>query len=350
MLTRWRATSNGLEAVAQSFNDSLLCLDELAQVDPKEAGEISYMLGNGTGKARMNRDVTMRAKTSWRLLFLSAGEIGLAGHMLTAGKRAKAGQEVRLADIPADAGAGFGIFENLHGFESGDRLARAIGQATKRFYGAAEAAFLSAIVGDLDRVAEMVETFRAEFTAEIVPPGADGQVARVAGRFALVAAAGELATQLGVTGWEAGEAINAAKACFNSWVDTRGGVGAREAENALSQVRQFFEMHGESRFSRKNGTDHRDTFNRAGFRNGNEAESVQFWVLPEVFKNEICNGLEMSFVTRLLVTEGWIIPEKSTGKAISTHRLPGMGPTKCYLFRAGFLEDKASQEKTGESS
>ncbi|MBF0427212.1 MAG: DUF927 domain-containing protein, partial [Magnetococcales bacterium] len=51
-LQRWRATSNGLEAVALAHNDSLLCLDELGQVDPREAGEIAYMLANGSGKAR----------------------------------------------------------------------------------------------------------------------------------------------------------------------------------------------------------------------------------------------------------------------------------------------------------
>ncbi len=31
-------------------------LDELAQVDPKEAGEIAYMLANGSGKARAGKN------------------------------------------------------------------------------------------------------------------------------------------------------------------------------------------------------------------------------------------------------------------------------------------------------
>ena len=48
----WRATSNGLEGVAAAHCDSLLILDELSQVSPKEAGEIAYMLANGAGKAR----------------------------------------------------------------------------------------------------------------------------------------------------------------------------------------------------------------------------------------------------------------------------------------------------------
>ena len=49
-LQRWRATINGLEALAAQHCDSLLTIDELAQVDPKEAGESAYMLANGAGR------------------------------------------------------------------------------------------------------------------------------------------------------------------------------------------------------------------------------------------------------------------------------------------------------------
>lgn len=48
----WRATSNGLEGLAALHNDGLLILDELSQMEPKEAGESAYLLANGQGKAR----------------------------------------------------------------------------------------------------------------------------------------------------------------------------------------------------------------------------------------------------------------------------------------------------------
>jgi putative DNA primase/helicase len=54
-LHRWRATSNGLEDIATAHSGALLILDELGQVEPKEAGEIAYMLANGTGKHRADR-------------------------------------------------------------------------------------------------------------------------------------------------------------------------------------------------------------------------------------------------------------------------------------------------------
>ena len=48
----WRATSNGLEGVAALHCDTLLCLDEIGQINSREAGEVGYMLANGQGKAR----------------------------------------------------------------------------------------------------------------------------------------------------------------------------------------------------------------------------------------------------------------------------------------------------------
>lgn len=135
-LQRWRTTDNALEAIAAQHSDCLLILDELAQVDPKTAGECAYMLANEQSKARATRTGTPRARLAWRLLFLSAGELGLADHMAEGMKRTRTGQEVCMADIPADAGVGLGAFKNLHGHDGGSAFARHItGQATS-VYGA----------------------------------------------------------------------------------------------------------------------------------------------------------------------------------------------------------------------
>ena len=88
-LQRWRTTDNALEAIAAQHCDGLLILDELAQVDPKTAGECAYMLANEQSKARANRGGAPRARLSWRLLFLSAGELGLADHMAEGMKRTR---------------------------------------------------------------------------------------------------------------------------------------------------------------------------------------------------------------------------------------------------------------------
>ena len=330
-LQRWRATTNGLEATATAHNDALLCLDELAQVDAREAGSVAYMLANGTGKQRAKRDGLAKPKSTWRLLFLSAGEIGLAQHMREAGKKPRAGQEVRLADIPADAGAGLGLFENLRGCPNGAALSDAIRDAARSYYGTPAREFLAAVVKmDRDKLRERLRTLRADFERKALPDNADGQARRVCDRFALIAAGGELATGLNLTGWQKGEASDAARRCFQDWIAHRGGAGAQEERAALEQVSRFFELHGEARFTPLDADNRHPTHNRAGFRRSTD-DGTEYFVLPEVWKGEVCDGIDPTATARLCVERGLIRPD-SEGRAVSTHRLADMGRRRCYHF------------------
>lgn len=54
----------------------------------------------------------------------------------------KAGQELRLVDISADAGRGLGMFENLHDFEGGAVFADRLKAVTSEYYGTAGKRFL----------------------------------------------------------------------------------------------------------------------------------------------------------------------------------------------------------------
>ena len=69
-LRPWRGTANGLEAVAAETSDTLLILDEMGQADPREVGDIVYLLGNEAGKQRASRTGTARRRHFWRTLFL----------------------------------------------------------------------------------------------------------------------------------------------------------------------------------------------------------------------------------------------------------------------------------------
>ena len=97
----WRATANGMEGAAALFNDSLLALDEISECDPREVGVIVYSLGNGRGKQRASRTGQARTISRWRCSILSSGERTIATTMQEGGHRVKAGQTVRLLDIPA---------------------------------------------------------------------------------------------------------------------------------------------------------------------------------------------------------------------------------------------------------
>jgi uncharacterized protein (DUF927 family) len=251
----WRTTANGLETVAELHNDLTLFLDELSQIDPREAAETAYLLGNGSGKTRMSRNIGARKKLAWSLLIVSAGEITLADHAQTAGKRTKGGAEVRLINIDSDAGAGMGLFENIHGAPSADAFARQLKDAAKRLYGTPLRAHLEFIAQNRPATEKAVRNFQAEFLKRNVPAGASGEVYRVAQRFALIGAAGELATNAGITGWSPGEATDAAARCLASWIENRGTAGSGDSEAAIRQVRSFLEVNGSAGFRlRKHGS------------------------------------------------------------------------------------------------
>jgi putative DNA primase/helicase len=357
-MQRWRTTDNALEAIAAQHCDSLLILDELAQVEGKVAGECAYMLANEQSKARATRNGAPRARLSWRLLFLSAGELGLADHMAEGMKRTRTGQEVRMADIPADAGAGLGAFENLHGFAGGAAFSSHLTREAQVCHGAVGRAFIEWACANADTLARRTRAAVHALAREWVPQGASGQVERVAARFALVGAAGALATEAGLTGWPVGESERAARACFDAWLSARGGAGNGEVVAMLRAVRRFLETHGEGRFTwwHRASDDHNaKTLQRAGFRRmvdqdgkpiksdaehqreygermepaDGEAVSVEYFLLPEVFRAEVCQGFDYQAVARVLLDHGALLP--GTGRAFDCkQRLPGLGVSNCY--------------------
>jgi putative DNA primase/helicase len=365
-LQRWRATDNALEAIAAQHNDCLLILDELAQIDPKLAGECAYMLANEQGKGRATRTGTPRPNHTWRLLFLSAGELGLAAHMAEGMKRIKTGQEVRMVDIPADAGAGLGGLEALHGRPDGASFVDHMQGAAGRAYGAVGLAWLDHLCEQVTGLTGRLTAAIEAFSRQLVPSGASGQVARVGRRFALVAVAGEMASAAGLTGWAKGESEAAVMACFRDWLQARGGDGNGEVTAILRAVKKFLEVHGAGRFTwwHRAADDHAaTTMQRAGYRRmlnekgeaiktnsqhmaefgdkmtpvqGDEI-SVEYFVLPETFRAEVCQGYDHVTVSKILLERGILMPDK--GRTYDTkQRLPGMGLTWCYRISPKVFE------------
>ena len=346
MVRNWRTTGNAIESLAVEHNECVLILDELGQVDPQDAGDIAYTLGNGQSKARMNRFGNTRASSSWKLLFLSTGEIGLAEHVTSAGNQIRAGQEVRLLDIPSDAGRGLGLFENIHGAASSQAFADILQVESERYFGTAAEALLTKLTTspeDLANAVATVKSWQARFVHENVQADAHGQVFRAAGRFGLIAAVGEYCTSIGVLPWALGEAMDGITKCFNAWLETRGGSQASEEVRALAQVRRFLELHGESRFTPVNQEGIEDNFSprtiyRAGFSKSIEGDSKEYWVLPEVYRTELCRGLDPRLVTRVLLEAG-ILQRGTDEKATIPKRLPGIeGTSRVYIIRPSIFQ------------
>ncbi|CAJ1884848.1 hypothetical protein OPFLODJI_03572 [Aeromonas hydrophila] len=338
----WRSTGNAIEGIASRRNDALLCLDELGELDGKEAGQVAYMLANGQGKGRSKQDGELRERKAWRLLFLSTGELSLEDHAASAGQRTQAGMEVRTIQIPSDTGH-HGAFEWLHGMEGGRIFADTLKANTERQHGTAFRALVEGLALNLDTHREHLASEIKRLAIELTPKGAGNQVGRAINRFALVAAAGELATRLGVTGWPEGEAIRAVRVCLKAWLVERGHLGNKEDSATLEQVRGFVTAHQYTRFADWFDANHRPV-NMVGYRK-TESDGVSFFVLPSGWA-EITKGRDPKRAAHLCLEAGYLLTGKDKKRLQRKARLPGMGGLAwVYLLTERVLADAAEGQE-----
>ena len=334
----WRATDNALEAIAAIHNNAFLALDEIAEIEPKALFKAAYALANGRQKERMQKTADLRSASTWRLLFMSTGEIGVAEKLSEERMRTTGGQSVRLVEMNADAGKGMGMFQSLHGFSERKQLPRhstpqgaRITDMQHRSSSAISQAICSgSLIG--------AKAFIARFVAQACPKAADGQVPRVAQRFGLIAAAGEMAIAAGIVPWGRGEARAACKRLFEEWIAARGTSGPIEIENGIAQVKRSLELDGVSRFTAWHSPG-QPTINRLGFYRtfdaGTDEETIVHYALPEGWK-EICRGADPKLIAKALVERGVIRPDED-GKFQKRVRLPGMGVRRCYEIHGSKL-------------
>ena len=234
----WRATTNGLEATASEMNDNILVLDEFGEIAGREASLAVYMLANGCGKSRANSTGKGAPMANFRVVFLSSGEISLSQKLAEVGKTAMGGQEARFVDIEADTGK-HGMFDNLHERPSGASFSNELKAYSKQYYGSVGAEFVRRLVrlssSDREKMMKHLKQ-REEVLRRSVQITLDGPAERVCYNLAIVALAGDLATNFGLTGWSKAEALDACKLIFAEWTKNRNSEVARLSRNILNFV------------------------------------------------------------------------------------------------------------------
>jgi uncharacterized protein (DUF927 family) len=135
------------------------------------------------------------------------------------------------------------------------------------------------------------------FLKAVLPKDATGVVPRAALRFALVGAAGELATKLKITGWKRGESFRAAKTCFRSWMEHRKTFDP--VAMAVDRVQRFI-VENNAKFEvvgggvRLNGS-------KVGYQ-----KKGKFLILPHVFRDSVCAGANAEAVADALEHAGFL--------------------------------------------
>jgi putative DNA primase/helicase len=334
----WLLTATAIEGVAAGHCDAPLLLDELKQAgNPKDVAQAAYMLTSGQGKGRGQAAGGLRETASFSLLFQSNGEIGLTQFLEENQERAYAGQEVRFCELPADAGAGFGCWDALHGLADGARFSETLQRNAGKHYGTVYPEFIRRVIAHREALPSEFETLRTSFEKHGLSEKAGGQAIRAATRFAAVAYAGEKATEWGLTGWPQGEAVKACMRMFKDWLHAFGGEENREPRKMVEQVQAWIQAHAGARLEDWRRPSISDThaprtMNRAGWKRPtkdtaflNEKDHVfEYLIYPEVFKRELCNGFDPAQVVKELLKAGLL--ERGDGKNIPVKvREPGAG-------------------------
>lgn len=303
-VSTWRSTANGLEASAAARNDTAILLDEISVCDPKHIGEIVYALANGIGKQRAARTGGSRSIFRWRTMVLSSGEKSLATHMAEGNKSPKAGQEVRMLDIPATEQK-HGLFDELHGFSDGRALSDHLKQATGNYFGVAGLKFVESLISD--RRERDLPQFYSDLNEQFCQQCKHSLEKRAAGIFALIAMAGEFASNYGIVPWKPKEASNAASLAFKLWREHRG-QGQTEDRQILECINEFIDRFGDSRFSSftDNGTKIND---RAGYWEDaidDQHKEVRRYYFNASGLNNAVPSFDNRRVLTTLKNEGWI--------------------------------------------
>lgn len=326
----WRTTANGLEGAAALFNDGLLALDEISECDPRDVGEVVYMLGNGRGKQRASRTGAARSVNHWRTSVISTGERSIATCLAEAGQQVKAGQAVRLLDIPMQRP--YGAWDCLHAHTTGPAFSDAIKRAVSANYGTAGRAFLEKLTRDHSDFASALESIKNQLLEQARTT--DGQPTRAAARLSVVALAGELATTYGITGWAQGDATKAAAVAFSAWLAQRGNnQGNAEQEQIAQAVLNFIDRHGDSRFSDANANyDDKQQImvrDRAGWWRSTDEGLVYYFTKDGM--HEALKGFDFTRALKALRTSG-LLEAPPTGEASKTKRIHGR-ISRVYIIR-----------------
>ncbi|MDF7784131.1 DUF927 domain-containing protein [Pantoea stewartii] len=301
----WYGTALGLANEAAAHNDALMPLDEVGQgADPVSVSQSAYALFNGVGKLQGAKEGGNRDLKRWRTVAISTGEVDLETFIAQAGRKAKAGQLVRLLNIPLSKAMRF------HQHENGKQHADALKDAYQSHHGAAGREWIKWLASNQQQAAEAVREAEARWRA-LIPAEYGEQVHRVGARFAIL----EAALLLGrvITGWDEQTCRDAVQHSYNAWV-REFGTGNKEHQQIIAQCEAFLNANGYSRFAPfPYDPQSLPIREMAGYRasGSHEDDPIVFYTFPATFEQEIASGFNPKQFARVLVESGMMTPPAS---------------------------------------
>ena len=349
----FRTTDNAAESLCKNSNDGLLLMDELAEIDPNSLEKITYLFGNGTGKGRAKQSGEAKSITTFKILGLSTGEIGLQAKLNEKGKNTTAGQSVRFIEIAADSGKGLGIFDTLHHFENGRDLSDYLRKECQNS-GVVIDKWMQYVSSNFNDLQKAIIFASKTWLDKYLPQNSDPQVQRVGKKFALIVAIGETAIDAGILPFAQGAISEACKVLFDRWLEQRGNNGSHEFQGIIERLKILTQEGINSRFLNADGSDESKTIQKlAGYKkscnlptedpeNGtreNTSVITEFWILPKVFNREILENRNLKLFCKQLIENGYLLPDKLGNKSQQVKKPKNLTRMRFYVVPADKISD-----------
>jgi putative DNA primase/helicase len=215
----WHTTAGKIEITALAHNETVLPLDETKRAGrTKERGEavldISFGLAEGVEKERLTNVGSIRG---WLFYFLSTSNYSFDELAQRAGLEIDDAERGRLVDVPNPV-AGYGIYEDLHGFDNGEKFTHVLKVRCRKFCGVVGEEFVQRLVKNrADDPAALKRFLSAERKAYLQALKSQAEnlrpLNRASGRFATTFAAGSLAIKYRIFRWNRDDLMQAVLSC-----------------------------------------------------------------------------------------------------------------------------------------
>ncbi len=301
----WYGTALGLANEAAAHNDGLMPLDEVGQgADPVSVSQSAYALFNGVGKLQGAKEGGNRDLKRWRTVAISTGEMDLETFIATAGRKTKAGQLVRLLNIPLSKAVRF------HDHQNGKQHSDALKDAYQHHHGTAGREWIKWLADHQHKAVNAVRAAEERWRS-LIPSDYGEQVHRVGVRFSIL----EAALLLGkvVTGWDEQTCRDAIQYSYNAWL-REFGTGNKEHQQIIEQTEAFLNAYGMSRFAPfPYDASGLPISNMSGYRHkgGHESDPIVFYTFPAAFEGEIARGFNSRQFAEVLKKAGMLTPPTS---------------------------------------
>src|SRR3569623_566487 len=282
-IQRWNSTANGLEGLTAAHNDSLLILDEIHTCGAKDFGQVAYNITGGKGKTVMDKARNLTQQRTWRTLVYSSGEISVRQKIEEEGNKVRAGQLVRLADVPVHDS----IIQDAHGMDP-DAFVLKLKRACGQHYGTAMPAFIKALIEHFHYFhpfAAHVKHALAEAEARLTVPHMEADQRRTLRRFALIEVAGKLAVDFGIVPFTKEASEDAVMQVVKAW--RAESISMPDRIRGVMAVQAFIQSN-QYRF-RKAHADTVTAYELAGYTQKLTQGGCLYMFTPDAF-SEACGG------------------------------------------------------------